>query len=168
MKFTNVDLSMGGQCCQMLLTRRKSVDITPVVQESMSSQQEGTTTQNGIKPVMQESTTSQQGETATQNTMDPIQDDSNRRSIFIDIADKIESTKLAEFGRKLHLSSNSINEIVDSNNSRFWKVDRLLEAWYSEFSSTTKLDTLLKVLCECREGKMAEKLKEEYCIQRKE
>ncbi|RDD36111.1 Death domain-containing protein CRADD, partial [Trichoplax sp. H2] len=114
-----------------------------------------------------ESETSQQEGIATQNDMDPIQDDLKRPDIFIDIADNAKSIKVIEFGRKLRLSHNDVDDLANSNRTRFDKFMNLLEEWYSQFASTATFDKLLDALRSCNEVVVAEKLKKKYSISSK-
>ncbi|RDD36168.1 hypothetical protein TrispH2_011880 [Trichoplax sp. H2] len=99
-----------------------------------------------------------------QNAMDPIRDDLKRRDSFMYIANNIKSIKVIEFGRKLRLSENDVDDIVNSNRSRFDKFMNLLEEWHSQFVSTATFDKLLDTLRSCNEVVVAEKLKKKYSI----
>ncbi|EDV20713.1 uncharacterized protein TRIADDRAFT_60659 [Trichoplax adhaerens] len=82
-----------------------------------------------------------------------------RREIFMYLADRIKSKKLKEFGRKLKLNPNDVDDITDTNDVRFDKCIHLLETWYTTFASEATFDVLLSVLKSCKETLIADELK---------
>ncbi|RDD36514.1 hypothetical protein TrispH2_011573 [Trichoplax sp. H2] len=111
-----------------------------------------TTIDSSIKPAI---TTAEQGGRAT----DPIKDEGRRREIFMYIADRIKSKKLKEFGRKLKLDPNDVDDITGTSDVRFDKCIHLLETWYTTFASEATFDVLLSVLKSCKETLIADELK---------
>lgn len=86
--------------------------------------------------------------------------DSKRNECFIVIAENMSGDKLNQFGRKLMLSPNDVNEICSSNRPRFDKCIKLLDAWYQKLGSKAKLDDLLTILQKCSRSDISQKLEE--------
>ncbi|EDV20711.1 uncharacterized protein TRIADDRAFT_60656 [Trichoplax adhaerens] len=114
---------------------------------------------SGLGSILQESEISRKEETAMQNAMNPNQDEGRRRETFMYIADRIKSKKLKEFGRKLKLQPNDVDDIADTSDGRIDKCIHLLEAWNTTFTAEATFDVLLSVLKSCKETLIDDELK---------
>ncbi|EDV20006.1 uncharacterized protein TRIADDRAFT_61416 [Trichoplax adhaerens] len=87
-----------------------------------------------------------------------LHNESKRNQCFITIADNMNGKKLKEFGWRLGLSSIDVGDIVDSNEERFAKCMKLLEAWHLKFASKGNKDSLLEALNSCKLANISDRL----------